>query len=146
MVRRKTRCDWSKFMNAIFDHRPAATRIGTAICTRFLRYLQLTLVGSTCGLNDVNQETLPRLPPVSDLEDDILDVEDDVLEYAERTRSSRMRTIETCQSVASSKSTYSLTRTAKTWTSKRRTSREGHRCRGPRGQCLRGQRTGFSKS
>ena len=134
-------------MDAIFDHRPATTY------SYWHRYLYeifaispVTLVGSTCGLNDVNQETLPRLPPVSDLEDDILDVEDDALEYAERTRSSRMRTIETCQSVASSKSTYSLTRTAKTWTSKRRTSREGHRCRGPRGQCLRGQRTGFSKS
>jgi hypothetical protein len=52
------------------------------------------------SLNDVDDETLPRLPPISDLEDDILDVEDDVLKSAERTRSSRMRSIETCQSFA----------------------------------------------
>jgi len=63
-------------MDAIFDHRQQLPIvIVIAVCTRFLRYLQLSLVGSTCGLNDVNQETLPRLPPVSDLEDDILDVE-----------------------------------------------------------------------
>jgi hypothetical protein len=65
-----------------------------------------------------------------DLEDHVLDIEVDVLEYADRTRSSRMRTIVISQSVASSKSTCSLTRTAKTenknlegWLSMSRTSR-----------------------
>ena len=56
----------------------------------------VSLVGSTCGLNDVNQKACPRLPPASDLEleDDIVDVEDlvdDLLKFYELIKSSFSR-------------------------------------------------------
>jgi len=36
----------------------------------------VSLAGSTCGLNDVNQKATSAPTPVSDVEDDIVDIED----------------------------------------------------------------------
>ena len=151
MVRRKTRSDWSKFMDAIFDHRPATAysychccmyeifAISPAYPGRINMWFERRQPGNTSAFTPDfrprrrHPRCRGRCPRICGA-DKVLEDEDD-------RDLSVCRVPEVDVLVDENREDVDL--------EKKNTSREGHQCRGPRGQCHRGQRTsmtGFSKS